>query len=95
MAYYIHILRQTYDGEPFPEGDVVIGPFEGIGGKARAIEHMNNSTDVEDWCYGEAKAKRYIVDDVYVKKTPRPVPAHGINAPVFYEDNDAQGVYIG
>lgn len=77
-SWYVVVTRQDYDGSPWHDGDVVIGPFDT---EEQAEEHAQDSADVQDWCYGEAKAKRYIVDDVFWTQTPQ-VPAHGINAPV-------------
>ena len=63
---------------------IVIGPFDD---EKVAIEHMNYSMDVEDWCYGEAKAKQYNVDDVYVVPADQvDIPSYGINAPVLDTD---------
>lgn len=58
--------------------DVVIGPF---GDEKNCYDHMCNSMDVEDWCYGEAKAKQYNVDDVYMTQDPE-IPSYGVNIPV-------------
>lgn len=58
--------------------DIVIGPFEA---HDAAMEHMQDSDDVDDWCYGEAKAKGYNVDDCYVTDNPT-IPSYGINAPL-------------
>lgn len=92
MTYYIQIDRQDRDSSD-PLEPVVIGPFEK---KSAASSHMEDSMDVEDWCYGEAKAKGYIVDDVYLTKKPE-IPSYGINAPLITdEDFDASGwVRIG
>jgi hypothetical protein len=59
--------------------DVVVGPFEA---KEDAIKHMDYSMDIEDWCYGEAKAKQYNCDGAFVTDKPV-IPSYGINAPVY------------
>lgn len=59
--------------------DIVIGPFAD---EMFCYQHMCNSVDVEDWCYGEAKDKQYNVDDVYMTQTPE-IPSYGVNSPVF------------
>lgn len=87
MSWYVVITRDEYIDYPKsletkPMEDVVIGPFEE---EEAAISHMEDSADVEDWCYGEAKAKNYTVDDVYVAEDPT-FPSYGVNAPILSED---------
>ena len=60
---------------------IVVGPFDD---PKRCEDHMNYSMDIEDWCYGEAKAKQYNVDHVYMTQTPD-IPSYGINRPYVYE----------
>ena len=75
--WYVVVVR-----EPEPFEDVVIGPFEE---EESARKRMNESIDVEDWCYTEAKAKGYIVDDVYITQNPA-IPSYGVNEPVIFEE---------
>lgn len=61
---------------------IVIGPFDN---EQKCWDHMQDSMDVEDWCYGEAKDKQYNVDEVYMTQTPD-IPSYGLNAPILDED---------
>ncbi len=57
---------------------IVIGPFDD---EQICYTYMNDSMDVEDWGYGEAKAKQYNCDEVYMTQTPD-IPSYGINWPL-------------
>lgn len=86
-AWYIVVERSNipeYNDTQWE--DVVIGPFDT---EDEAIEHMDNSADVEDWCYGEAKAKQYNVDNCYVTADDDvEIPSYGVNAPIFSEEKE-------
>lgn len=88
MSWYVEIVRR----EPFE--DILIGPFDT---QEEAQEHSDNSADVEDWCYGEAKAAGYIVEDVFVIENPETIPSYGVNAPVFpvYQPGACIGILPG
>lgn len=58
--------------------DVVIGPFDT---EEAAMTHAQDSADVLDWCYGEAKVAQYNVDDVYITAEPE-IPSYGVILPV-------------
>lgn len=75
--WYIQIDRQTHDYEPLEP--IVIGPFHE---KRKAEKHMDLSADVDDWVMAEAKKKQYLVDDVFMTKTPE-IPSYGVNAPIY------------
>lgn len=75
--WFVEITRQTHDNQPLES--IVIGPFHE---KRKALKHMHDSSDVDDWCYGEAKQQNYLVDDVFITKTPE-TPSYGVNAPIF------------
>lgn len=76
--WYVQIDRSELDlTEKEP---VVIGPFKS---KAAARKHMHDSADVDDWCYGEAKASKYVVEDCYITQTPT-IPSYGVNPPTFF-----------
>lgn len=74
-GWYVEIVRWEEEFE-----NILIGPFET---EEKANEHAQDSTDVEDWCIDEAKAKGYTVDDVLVVKDPTQIPSYGVNAPVY------------
>lgn len=78
--WYIQIDRQTLDQQPMEP--LVIGPWRDEE-KEKAEDHLQNSLDMEDWLYAEAKASHYVADDAYLTKTPD-VPSYGINPPVYY-----------
>ena len=88
MSWYVEIVR----GVPFE--DILIGPFDT---QEAARKHMDDSADVEDWCYGEAKAEGYIVEDVFVIENPDSIPSYGVNAPVYpvYQPGAAIGILPG
>jgi hypothetical protein len=64
--------------------DIVIGPFDT---QEEAVTHMDDSLDVEDWMYGEAKAKQYNADGAFVTQNPD-IPSYGVNAPILMNEGD-------
>jgi hypothetical protein len=86
-GWYVEIVRDECE-------NVLIGPFDT---QEAATEHAQNSADVEDWCYGEAKAKGYTVDNVLIVENPTLIPSYGINAPVYpvYAPGAALGILPG
>lgn len=94
-GWYVEIVRSNIPEYNDTEWEnILIGPFED---QAKAIEHADMSADVEDWCYGEAKAKGYNVDDVLIVCNPTLIPSYGINAPVYpiYASGAAIGILPG
>lgn len=81
--WFVVITRGNLDDSEDME-PIVIGPFET---EPEAGAHMEDSTDVEDWCTTEAKSAGYIVDDCFVTNTVA-IPSHGINAPVLDEPEE-------
>ena len=78
--WYIQIERSNIPEYNDTEWeDVVVGPFDT---QDEAIKHMDDSLDIEDWTYAEAKDKQYNVDNVFVTDSPN-VPSYGVNAPVY------------
>lgn len=76
--WFIQIDRSTHNSEEVELEPIVIGPFHE---KRKAVKHID-SPDVDDWCMDEAQQEGYIVDDVYLTKTPK-IPSYGINAPIY------------
>lgn len=81
--WYVVVEREEHDGTEWHGGNVVIGPFET---EQEAGEYAQNSLDVEDWTYGEAKAQGYVAGEVFWTDSPT-IPAHGVNAPIYDEEN--------
>jgi hypothetical protein len=73
--WYIQIERSTMDLEYMEP--IVIGYFLK---EETATRHLD-SADVDDWCMGEAKAKKYIVEDCFLTQNPD-IPSYGINRPI-------------
>lgn len=74
--FYISIDRTDLDGSPWPDGDVIIGPFDTVEEGTAYFE----SGDVDDWCTNEAKSKGFVVDDVWLVKAGKnmTIPKDGI-----------------
>lgn len=88
MSWFIVITRTDMDHKDLDP--IVIGPFED---QDEAVEHMDNSMDVEDWLTGEAKESGYIVDDCYLDQDV-PAPPMGYNEPVM-DDDETQWIPLG
>lgn len=86
-GWFVEVVRDA------PFENILIGPFVD---EAAAIAHAQGS-DVEDWCYGEAKAKGYTVDDVLIVHNPTLIPSYGVNAPVLpvYQTDAVLGILPG
>lgn len=82
MSWYVQIERSNIPEYNDTQWEpIVIGPFDT---EDEALKHLQDSLDVEDWCYHEAKAKQYNCDDAFVTEVPD-IPSYGVNAPVYYE----------